>query len=130
MNNTLSLHHIGLNIREKEELVDFYQNILGFHLEYQFDLKSDYSTNIFNITEQPTVFLCKKDELTIELFVYEGSTLPGFTHLCLEVTDREAIAKKCEQAGYPVIRIERSDKADLLFIKDKTGNIFELKNDK
>ena len=126
----MRLSHIGLNIQNKEELTDFYQNILGFHPEYQFDLSPDYATNIFNIAEQPEVFIYKREDIYIELFVYEGSTLPGFAHLCMEVTDRETIVKKSEQSGYPVIRIERSNKPDLLFIKDKTGNIFELKNDK
>lgn len=126
----MKLSHIALNIRGKEELSDFYQNILGFQPEYQFDLNQDYATKIFNLKIQPDVFLYKKEEIYFELFVYEGTTIPGFAHLCIEVADREIIAKKCEQAGYPVIRINRSNKADLLFIKDKAGNIFELKDDK
>lgn len=129
MNNKMRLHHIALNIQRKEELTDFYQNILEFQPEYQFDLNKDIATKIFNISEQPRVFLYKKEEIYFELFVYEGSTLPAFAHLCMQITDRETIVKKCEEAGYPVIRIKRSDKPDLLFIKDKTGNIFELKND-
>ena len=36
MENKIKLSHIGLNIRGKEELINFYQNILGFHSEYQF----------------------------------------------------------------------------------------------
>ena len=125
----MRLNHIGLNIRRKEELVDFYQNLLGFHLKHQFDLKSSFAANIFGIEKRQEVFLYKKQDLLIELFIYPENTKQGFAHICIEVKDREKIAGKCEDAGYPVTRIQRSGKPGLLFIKDKAGNIFELKNE-
>ncbi|MBD0777542.1 hypothetical protein HPE56_07040 [Maribacter sp. ANRC-HE7] len=44
----------------------------------------------------------------------------------MEVEDRESISAKCVKSKYPVIRNKRIDKADILFVKDKAGNIFEL----
>lgn len=126
--NKVKLSHIGLNIQGKEELVDFYQNILGFHLEHRFDIKLSLATNIFGIRKQVEVFLYSNENMQLELFVYPKKTKLFFTHICIEVTDREIIAKKCEHAGYKVTRIKRNDKPDILFIRDKTGNIFELKN--
>lgn len=32
----MRLKHIALNIKNKEELTNFYQNTLGFHFVYQF----------------------------------------------------------------------------------------------
>jgi len=122
----MKLNHIGLNIQRKEEMVDFYQNILGFHLEHQFDLKSSLATNIFGMGKQSEVSLFKKENLLLELFIHHENTTQGFTHICIEVKEREKIAEKCGDAGYPVIRIPRSNKPDLLFIRDKIGNIFEL----
>ena len=124
----MKLSHIGLNIQRKEELVDFYQNILGFYFEYQFALNTVFATKIFGVTKQPEVFLYKNENLYFELFVYPENTTMGFTHICIEVIDREKIAKKSENAGYPITRIQRNDKPDILFIKDKAGNIFELKH--
>lgn len=123
----MKLNHIGLNIQGKEELVDFYQNILGFYLEHQFDLNPVLATKIFGLGKQPEVFLYKKENIHLELFVYSEKSTQGFAHICIEVTDREIIAKKCENAGYPITRIQRNDKPDILFIRDKAGNIFELK---
>ena len=123
----MRLNHIALNIHEKKELIDFYQNIFGFHPEYQLDLNLDLATKIFNIEKQSDVFLYKNDHMLLELFVYPESTTQGFAHICLEMTDREKIAQKAEQSGYPVTRIKRTDKPDILFIRDKAGNIFELK---
>jgi len=124
----MKLNHIGLNIQRKEDLVDFYQNILGFNLEYQFELNTVFASKIFGLDKQPEIFLYSKENLHLELFVYSGKTTLGFAHICMEVIDREIIAKKCEHANYPVIRIPRNDKPDILFIRDHAGNLFELKN--
>jgi len=125
----MKIDHVGLNIQSEEEIVDFYQNILGFHFEYQFDLKLVLATKIFGIEKQPKVFLYNNENMQLELFVYPEKTKQGFAHICIEVIDREIIAKKCENAGYPPItRIQRNDKPDILFIRDKAGNIFELKD--
>ena len=124
----MKLLHIGLNIQGKEELVGFYQNILGFHPDYQFDLNPVLATNVFGIGRQAEVFIYKNDSIQLELFIYPEKINLGFTHICIEMNDREKIVKKCEQAGYPITRIERDDKPELLFIRDKAGNIFELKN--
>lgn len=123
----MKLNHIGLNIQGKKELVEFYQNILGFHPEYQFDLKLDRATKIFGIKKQTEVFLYKNENLVLELFVCSENTTKGFAHIGIEVANREIIAEKCEHAGYLIRRIHRTDKPDILFIGDKAGNIFELK---
>ncbi|MCD6346279.1 MAG: hypothetical protein J7L96_02540, partial [Bacteroidales bacterium] len=75
----------------------------------------------------PEVFLYKNDNLVLELFIHQEITTRGFAHICLEMADREKIVKKGEQTGYPITRIHRKDKPDILFIRDKAGNIFELK---
>lgn len=128
MDMKITLNHIGLHIKSREELVDFYQNILGFHREYQFELSSVLASKIFDIDKQSEVFYCKNGNVCFELFVHAEKAPQGFAHICIDVIDREIIAKKCGDAGYPVTRIERSDKPDILFIEDKSENIFELKN--
>ena len=123
----MKLNHIGLNIQSKEEIVDFYTNILGFQFEYQFDLPSELGENIFGVNKKLKVFLYKKEDILLELFVHTTNPNMGFSHICFEMKDRESIAAKCEKNGYDLTRIKRNDKADILFVKDKAGNIFELK---
>lgn len=123
----MKLNHAGLNIQSEDEIVNFYENILGFNLEYQFDTPPELSDNIFGINKQLKVFLYKKEALLFELFVHFENFKQGFSHLCLEVKDREQMITKCEKCDYKVKRIERNNRPDLLFIEDKAGNIFELK---
>ncbi|MBC8486375.1 MAG: hypothetical protein H8D45_10090, partial [Bacteroidetes bacterium] len=50
----------------------------------------------------------------------------GFDHICLAIKDRETLITKAEAQNYECIRRKR-DIFDLIFIKDKSGNIFEIK---
>ncbi len=124
----MKLNHIGLNIQSEEEVVNFYQNILDFQPEYQFEMPADLCNSVFELNKPAKVFLYKKDDVLIELFACSEDLKMGFAHICIDVIDRELLAAKSEAAGYPIIRIHRDDKPDLLFLKDKAGNMFELKN--
>ncbi len=124
----MKLNHIGLTIRDKEEVELFYQNILGFRFEHHFILDRSLALQIFGIPQSTEAFLLKKENLLIELFIDAHSAFSGYNHVCIEVNDREHLAAKCLAARYPVVRMERDGKPDLLFIKDRTGNIFELKH--
>jgi len=123
----MKLNHVGLNVKSEEEIVNFYQNILGFHSEYQFELPAEMCDNIFGVNKQLKVYSYKRDDIFLELFIHSENPGNSFSHICLELEDRESIATKCEQSKYQVIRIKRVDRPDILFVKDKAGNIFELK---
>ncbi len=125
---TMKLNHIALTIESKEELKDFYQNILGFKLEYEYDIDANLADTIFGVSKETEVFRYSKNDLHFEFFVSDKKTTPIFTHIGVDVEDREAVATKCKKAGYKVTRVERSHKYDLLFVSDKAGNKFELKN--
>ncbi len=71
--------------------------------------------------------LYKRVDILLELFVHSENIPLGFAHICMEVTDLESIAAICEQSRYSVIRIKRINKHNILFFKDRAGNIFELK---
>ena len=124
----MKLNHIALQIHHKDELLDFYQNILGFTLEYQYIIDSTLAATIFDIEQETEVFRYSKNDLHLEFFVCANKTTPGFAHIGMEVEDSEAIVEKCNKTGYQVTRVERADKHDLLFVSDKSGNKFELKN--
>ena len=124
----MKLNHIALTIQNKEELTDYYQNILGFRLMYQYEVDATLSSTLFDIDKPTEVFRYSKDDLHLEFFVSTAKTKPVFAHIGLEMEDREVIAEKCEKAGYQVIRVGRKEKYDLLFVSDKAGNKFELKD--
>lgn len=66
------------------------------------------------------------DELILEVFVNSEIQKLGFGHICISMKNRESLVEKAVQSAYKCIRIKRNT-ADLIFIKDNCGNLFELK---
>jgi len=126
----MKLNHIALNIANEEDIVDFYQNILGLKLGHHFILSSELCSDIFEVNKQLPAFFYKKDNVSFELFVYPENFNLGVAHICLETTDCKSIIAKCNNSGYKVKKIHRDNRPDLIFIEDKTGNSFEIKEDK
>ncbi len=126
----MKLNHIALNISNVEDTIDFYQNILGFNLEYQFELPIELSINIFGVNNSLPVFLYKKEQIFFELFVFLDKTNKGVSHICLETHNSEQLISQCQNKGYKVFNIERDNKPNLLFVWDKSGNCFEIKDEK
>lgn len=124
----MKLKHIALNIKEEEELVDFYEKVLGFHFIRKYELGNEFAQKIFEVDKKIEVFIYSNFTISLELFVFPKKTNQGFAHICTEMEDRDIVVERCMKAGYTTIRIEREDKEDLLFIMDKAKNKFELKN--
>ncbi|MEA3449025.1 MAG: VOC family protein [Bacteroidota bacterium] len=123
----IKLNHIALNISDVDEVTDFYQDILGFHLEYQFELPIKLSNSIFGINKSVPAYFCKNEQVAFELFVLPENINKGLAHVCLELSDRNELVNQCINNGYKVKNMQRDNKPNLLFIWDKSGNCFEIK---
>ncbi len=123
----MELNHIALTVTNHQEIIDFYQDILGFQTMRVFELESQLSWKIFGIPDDVAIAVLSKDELTLEIFISNKPIKPGFGHICLNVKNRETIIRKAKAMGYNVVSIDRGS-YDLIFIKDKNGNLFELKD--
>ncbi|GET28535.1 VOC family protein [Prolixibacter sp. SD074] len=126
----MKINHVALNINSVDEVIDFYQNILGFHIEYQFELPTTLSHTIFGIDKSLPAYLCKNDQVAFELFVLPENINKGLAHVCLEMSNRDELITRCINKGYKVNNIQRDNKPNLLFIWDKSGNCFEIKEKK
>ena len=124
----MKLNHIAITITDFSEIKDFYKGLLGMKDVRQFALNKNLSKNIFNLENETTAYLLQKDELFFEIFILPQDIEKGFNHICISVPDREELVKQAKQKNYVVTRIER-EHFDLIFVKDKSGNIFEIKQD-
>jgi len=122
----MNFEHIALNIVDLKEIESFYCKILGMSEIRHFVLDKNLAGEIFGIEKDTTVFQLQKNEILLEVFLIPERFENGFSHLCISISDREEIANKADQNGYSCIRLKR-DNSDMIFIKDKSGNIFELK---
>ena len=122
----MKLDHIALNITDSKEVMDFYQNVFGMIEIKNYKLGKELADSFFSIYEDTSVYLMQKDDLLLELFDIGKSCNYGFNHICLKVDNREDIVEKAINNSYKCIRRERQY-YDQIFISDKSGNIFEIK---
>ncbi|MEA1898252.1 MAG: VOC family protein [Bacteroidota bacterium] len=122
----MELAHIALSVSDYKEIEKFYTNVLGMKQIKNFVLKKGLAANIFGINEEITVFLLQKDKVVFEIFITTENRKQAFDHVCISIKNREEFINKVLLNGYRVIRIER-EIFDLIFVKDKDENIFEIK---
>ena len=122
----MNLQHIAISVSELSEIKDFYKNILGMEVTKKFKLSPDLANTIFNICKEVTVFQLKKGNVELEVFVCSEKTNLGFAHICVSVSHREELLQNANEQGYRTIIITR-DYGDLMFLSDKSGNLFEIK---
>jgi len=121
----MKLEHIAITINHSDEIINFYERILGMEQERNFVLDKTLSTKIFGVNGNLPVYLMKREDFVLEIFIYKQK-LQSVNHLCISVENRENLIKEVQEKGYETIIIER-EQPDLVFIKDKSGNIFEIK---
>ena len=122
----MKLEHVALTVTDPAEVENFYHDILGMIEVSNFILEKDLATRIFGIDKETSVFLLQKDELLLELFLMPEQRKHYFDHICVSIKNREELVEKAAQNSYEYIRLKRKY-TDLIFIKDKDGNIFEIK---
>ncbi|MBC8486717.1 MAG: VOC family protein [Bacteroidetes bacterium] len=122
----MKFEHIALSVSDHQEIERFYTNVLGMKQIKNFVLRKGLAANIFGINKEINVFLLQKDSVVFEIFVTTGYRKQTFDHVCISIKNREEFINKAMLNGYKVIRIKR-EIFDLIFIKDKYGNIFEIK---
>lgn len=119
--------HIGITITEDSEVKNFYEDILGMSIERHFFLPKNLASFIFGINRKTEAYLMKRDDLLIELFINSEISSHNFDHICLAVPDRKGLIREAQNKGYECLIKER-ESSDLVFVKDKSGNIFEVKD--
>lgn len=122
----MNLEHIALTITDRKEIEIFYQKILGFSEVRSFILQEDLAREIFGIEKESRVYHLQNDSLLMELFLMPERFEHFYNHICISIPNREEIVYKADQYAYECIRIRRQN-SDMIFIKDRSGNIFEIK---
>ncbi len=121
--------HIGITINEERDIQDFYKDLLGLKEVKKFDLYKDLSEKLFGISTPVSVTLLSSNDFFIELFLTDKKQNPVYNHICISVQNRDNIIKKAKSMGFSVTNIKRESRDGILFIKDNSGNIFEIKQE-
>ncbi len=122
-----ALLHAGICVRSKNEMEDFYQNILGFRQKYSFVIDVARAKALFDIEHEIEVFLLERKSVRIELFIADRMQKSAIQHLCFEMPFTNSWLAEVEQSGFLHHRFVNSHSKQTIFLKDKSGNLFEIK---
>lgn len=123
--------HYAVFSASEEESDRFYIELLGMEKKYKFKVTSDLIYKIFGLKEEFEVIRYGKNGLDIEVFITDKmENKDKIGHLGIRMGNRDVIFNKAKKMGYSVTKIEKSDgKSYNLFIKDSSGNYFEIKEE-
>jgi len=120
------LHHIALTVNDFEEIENFYEDVLLLTIHHQFSVSEEISRGLFNIMASADVYMMERQDVRFEIFISEKREKRAFSHVCLVYREAKQVYKKAVEIGYQV-RVKQNPKGETYFIRDKSGNMFEIK---
>lgn len=123
----MQLEHVALSITVPEDSKNFYENILGMEKVREFVLPGSLAHDIFGIDRDTPVVLYRNDRVFFEIFIINTLQTGTCNHVCLAFDNRKSVFEKAQQEGYTGI-YRQKESSELFFIKDGSGNVFELKD--
>lgn len=120
------LHHVGLQCSNKSEAEIFFAKILEMPKVKDFTLSEDLSDALFGIKRSIEIVVYDNGMTRIEVFIGETVRKSGYEHICIEVGSKKEFISRCKTHGVEPLIINKGGK-DLLFVKDFSDNLFEVK---
>ena len=121
--------HVALCMDSKVHARSFYQDLLHADFVKEFEISSSLVKDIFSIDiekETLSVMVFEIENMLFEIFINNNTASSSFDHVCISVGDLNGFVKQCHKLNIPVSKITKDDKI-LVFIKDYSGNLFEIK---
>ena len=121
-----TLNHVALECSDKEKAKTFFTAILGIPLTKTFTVSAVLSEAIFGIKEHVDVDVYDNRQTRFEVFITKTAKPSNYEHICIEIDDKQTFINRCKIHGIEPMIIQKDGK-NLLFVKDFSGNLFEIK---
>ena len=126
MNEKTVFRHVALHYSDRKKAETFFTKILGLPLFKTFSLTEELSNEIFGIKEEVIVDVYANEDAYFEIFITKIQTKQGYKHICIEINSKEEFIERCRKYDIEPIFVKKGEKT-LLFIKDYSDNLFEIK---
>ena len=127
MKEITRINHIGLRVRDLATARAFYEK-LGFEF-----IVGPIGPEPVAVMEHPAgininfILNASEDASKKNILSDVPVKHTGFTHIALEITDREAVKKSLAEENIPITEtIDLPDGAHFFFVRDPDGNVIEL----
>ena len=127
MKEITRINHIGLRVRDLDSAREFYKK-LGFEF-----IIGPIGPEPVAVMEHPTgininfILNASEDASAENLLMDVQQKHTGFTHIALEITDRDSVKEQLANLDIPITEtVDLPDGAHFFFIRDPDGNVIEL----
>jgi catechol 2,3-dioxygenase-like lactoylglutathione lyase family enzyme len=133
------INHIGVTVSSIERTVEFYKDVFGGSVMFEFDLPGDRVRAMLGITDADArgkVCWVKLPGAALELFEFDPKqpaekvawNRPGCTHFALQVSGLEAWHAHLTARGVRVLGAPKPSggRASFFYAADPDGNLIEL----
>lgn len=126
MKEITRINHVGLRIRDLEISRNFYEK-LGFKF-----LVGPVGPEPVAIIEHPSgvninfIINASKNAPQNNILMEKEMKYPGYTHIALEITNAESVAKQLEDLGLNITERVEYNGAKFFFIRDPDDNVIEF----
>jgi lactoylglutathione lyase len=121
------INHVGLRVRSLEVARNFYEK-LGFEF-----IVGPIGPEPVAVMEHPTgininFILNTSEDASVDNVLADRSIKDtGFTHIALEIDDRESVEKRLAEMGIPITEtVELPDGTEFFFVRDPDKNVIEF----
>jgi lactoylglutathione lyase len=126
MKEITRINHVGLRIRDLEISRNFYEK-LGFKF-----LVGPVGPEPVAIIEHPSgvninfIINASQNAPQNNILMEKEMKYPGYTHIALEITNAESVAKQLEDLGLNITERVEYNGAKFFFIRDPDDNVIEF----
>lgn len=121
------LRHIAIHINEENEIQDFYSDVLHFTEFNRFDLDKNVAEKVFGLSSAVEVVRMRQFNVELELLIHPAKLANGLAHHALEFWRMQEVYDIATQKGYQHFHLSKENGRNAFYVKDKAGNLFELK---
>jgi catechol 2,3-dioxygenase-like lactoylglutathione lyase family enzyme len=120
------IQHVAVQCTSQHHAERFFSEILGLPKVKSTLLSKELSTAIFKIDKDVRFELYDDGTTRFEVFISEKSQELTFAHICIEVVDKDDFIALCKKQGLDPFFVDKEGK-QLLFVRDFSGNLYEIK---
>jgi catechol 2,3-dioxygenase-like lactoylglutathione lyase family enzyme len=128
----MKIEHLAVAANNEEESDEFFIRLLELEKVRVFNVSSNLMSKFFGINDEHKVIRYSNLEVNFEVFITKGKSraMDVFTHSCLIIENRDKLVKNAKKLQYQVMKVPREgdEKNYYLFLKDKYGNLYEIKS--
>ena len=120
------IQHIGIQYPDKVSAELFFGTILGLPKQKEFTVPAEVSRMLFGKDKDIEVVAYGDDTLKFEVFITTGQKPQNFDHIGWTVENKDEFIEMCKQNNFDHIIMETDGKV-LTFVRDRGGNVYEIK---